>query len=82
VRFYLLNYQVKDILNRVALYESREVIRCFVVRGRGLPLALRSDTASRLQVFANAWLPSLRNLKEITALRQQRFRFGNKVQLH
>ncbi len=82
VRFYLLNYQVKDILKRVALYESREVIRCFVVRGRGLPLALRSDTASRLQVFANAWLPSLRNLKEITALRQQRFRFGNKVQLH
>jgi GT2 family glycosyltransferase len=82
VRFYLLNYQVKDILKRVALYESREVMRCFVVRGRGLPFTLRRDTASRLKVFACAWMPSLRNLKEITALRRQRFRYGNKVQLH
>jgi GT2 family glycosyltransferase len=82
VRFYLLNYQVKDILKRIALYESREVIRCFVVHGKGLPIALRTDTASRLRVFAYAWLPSLRNLKEITALRRQRFRYGNKVQLH
>lgn len=82
VRFYLLNYQVKDNLKRIALYESREIIRCFVVRGRGLPIILRRDTASRLRVFACAWLPSLRNLKEITALRRQRFRFGNKVQLH
>lgn len=82
VRFYLLNYQVKDILKRIALYESREVIRCFIVRGRGLPITLRSDTASRLRVFVDAWLPSLRNLKEITALRRQRFRFGNKVQMH
>jgi GT2 family glycosyltransferase len=82
VRFYLLNYQVKDILKRIALYESRELIRCFVIRGNGLPINLRSDTASRLKVFADAWLPSLRNLKEITALRRQRFRFGNKVQLH
>ncbi|NLF87362.1 glycosyltransferase family 2 protein [Candidatus Bathyarchaeota archaeon] len=82
VRFYLLNYQVKDILKRIALYESREIIRCFIVRGRGLPVTLRSDTASRLRVFADAWLPSLRNLKEITGLRRQRFRFGNRVQLH
>jgi GT2 family glycosyltransferase len=82
VRFYLLNYQVKDILKRIALYESREVIRCFVVRGRGLPVTLRSDTAIRLKVFLDDWLPSLRNLKEITALRRQRFRYGNKVQLH
>jgi Predicted glycosyltransferases len=82
VRFYLLNYQVKDILKRITLYESREVIRCFVVRGKGLPITLRPDTAGRLRVFVRAWLPSLRNLKEITALRQQRFKFGKKVQLH
>lgn len=82
VRFYLLDYQVKDIFKRIALYESREVVRCFVVRGRGLPITLRSDTASRLRLFARAWMPSLRNLKEIIALRRQRFRYGNKVQLH
>lgn len=82
VRFYLLNYQIKDILKRVALYESREIIRCFFIKGRGLPITLRPDTANRLGVFACAWLPSLRNLKEITVLRQQRFRFGNKVHLH
>jgi GT2 family glycosyltransferase len=82
VRFYLLNYQVKDILKRIALYESREVIRCFVVRGKGLPISLRKDTASRLRMFARAWLPNLRNLKEITALRRQRFRYGNRVHLH
>jgi GT2 family glycosyltransferase len=81
VRFQLLNYQVIDILKRIMLFESREVIRCFIVRGRGLPVMLRSDTSRRLGVFVSAWLPSLRNLGEIIGLRQQRFKLGNKLQL-
>jgi GT2 family glycosyltransferase len=80
-RFYLLNYPVTAILKRLLLFESQEILRCFIVKGRKVPLTLRSDTANRLRIFARAWLPSIRNLGEILALRRQRFKYGEKLQL-
>jgi GT2 family glycosyltransferase len=81
IRFYLLNYPISAILTRLLLFESQEILRCFVVKGRRTPIALRSDTASRLRVFAMAWLPSIRNFGEIIASRRQRFKFGEKLHL-
>lgn len=83
IRFVLLNYQTKDVLKRTLWFESREAIRCLVVKpSRGkLPLVLRSDAASRLRLYLSAWMPSLLDLKGIIALRQQRFVHGAKLQV-
>jgi GT2 family glycosyltransferase len=83
IRFVLLNYPTKDIIKRTLWFESREAIRCLVVKpGSGkLPLVLRSDGASRLRFYLSTWMPSLRNLKGIIALRQQRFVHDAKVQV-
>jgi GT2 family glycosyltransferase len=81
IRFVLLNYQITDILKRILLFESKEVIRCLIVRPRHgkLPIALRSDSSSRLMFFAKVWWASIRDLKGIIALRRQRFIFGAKL---
>ena len=81
IRFVLLNYQTKDILKRTLWFESREVIRCFVVKPkRGLlPLTLRSDAAFRLTLFWRPWWANIGNLKEIVYLRRQRFIYGTKL---
>jgi GT2 family glycosyltransferase len=83
IRFVLLNYQVTDILKRILLFESKEAIRCLVVKPRHgkLPIALRSDASSRLMFFAKVWWASIRDLKEIIALRGQRFIFGARLHL-
>ena len=81
IRFVLLNYPVVDILKRTLLYESREAIRCLIVKPkRGpLPLALRSDAASRLIVFLRPWLANVHNLKRILYLRRQRYSYVGKL---
>ena len=81
IRFVLLNYQVTDIVKRILLFETKEVIRCLVVRPRHgkLPIVLRSDASSRLMFFARVWWASIRDLKGIIALRRQRFIFGEKL---
>lgn len=81
IRFVLLNYQVTDILKRILLFESKEAIRCLVVRPRHrkLPIALRADASIRLMFFARVWWASIRDLKGIIALRRQRFIFGEKI---
>ena len=81
IRFVLLNYQVTDILKRILLFESKEAIRCLIVRPRHgkLPVALRSDASSRLMFFANVWWASIKDLKGIIVLRRQRFIFGAKL---
>jgi GT2 family glycosyltransferase len=81
IRFMLLNCQLKSIFKWILLYQSREVIRCFVVRSRRgkLPLSLRPDTAGRLMFLARVWWASIRDLKGIIALRRQRFILGEKI---
>jgi O-antigen biosynthesis protein len=80
IRFFLLNYQLSDILKRILLFESKEAIRCLVIRGHGkLPIVLRSDASSRLLFFTQVWWASIRDLKGIMALRKQRFIFGTKL---
>jgi GT2 family glycosyltransferase len=83
IRFVLLNYQVKDILKRIVLLESKEVIRCLVMRPQHgkLPLVLRIDAYSRLMFFAQVWWASIRDLKGIIALRRQRFILGEKIRV-
>ncbi|MCL4429740.1 MAG: glycosyltransferase family 2 protein [Chloroflexi bacterium] len=83
IRFTLLNYQTTDIAKRILLFESKEVIRCFVVRPQHgkLPIALRPDTYSKLLFFAQVWWASIRDLKGIMSLRRQRFVFGAKLHL-
>ncbi len=82
IRFTLLNYPVTAILKRTLQFESRELIRCMIVRGHGkLPLTLRRDAYSKLLFFTRVWWASIRNLKDIIALRRQRFMFGIKLHL-
>ena len=81
IRFFLLNYQTKDILKRIIWFESKEAVRCFVVKPKSgpLPIVLRSDTASRLLFFMRPWRMNIRNLKNIVYLRRQRFIYGAKL---
>jgi GT2 family glycosyltransferase len=83
IRFFLLNFQTKSIIKRILLYESKEFIRCLVVRPqRGkLPVALRSDASSRLVFFARVWWASIRDFKGILALRRKRFLLGAKLKV-
>ena len=81
IRFVLLNYQVTDIFKRIILFESKEAIRCLIVRpvlGR-LPIALRSDASTKVMFFVKVWWTSIRDLKGIIALRRQRFIFGARL---
>lgn len=83
IRFMLLNYQLKNIFKWILLFQSREAIRCFVVRSRHgkLPVILRSDTYCRLMFLARVWWASIRDLKGIIALRRQRFILGEKIRV-
>ena len=74
IRFFLLNFKFRDIIKRIVKFETRIAIGCFFGRSKikRLP-ALRSDASNRVIFFVRAWLPSIRHLKEILALRKQRF---------
>lgn len=83
IRFFLLNFQLKDILKRILKFESMAAVACLVVRNRNgkLPLTLRSDASSRMLLFVNAWLPNVRGLRGIMALRRQRFMLGKRLKV-
>jgi GT2 family glycosyltransferase len=75
IRFFLLNFEFTDIVKRISKFETRIIIGCFFGRSQNkkLKVTLRSDTSTRLSFFVKAWLPSIRQLKVIIALRKQRF---------
>jgi len=81
IRFFLLNFQFTDILKRIVRFESMAALACIIKRNRNgkLPIALRSDASSRVLLFMNAWLPSIRGLRRIIALRRQRFMLGARL---
>jgi GT2 family glycosyltransferase len=83
IRFYLLNFQTKDIIKRIARYEIPALAACFIGRSRGgkFPIKLRHDAGARLSFFIKSWEASIRDLKGIIARRQQRFVFKRKLQL-
>ena len=83
IRFFLLNYQTKNILKRILRYEVSALAACFVGRNRSgtLPFNFRSDVSVRFSFFLRAWAPSIRDLKGIMAKRRQRFIFNTKMQL-
>jgi GT2 family glycosyltransferase len=83
IRFYLLNYQPKDILKRILRFEIPALLACFVGRNEqgGLSITLRMDASKRLSFFMRAWAPSIRDLKGIITKRQQRFLCGRKLRL-
>jgi GT2 family glycosyltransferase len=83
IRFFLLNYQGKDILKRWVRFDFLSLIACFVGRNRkgGLPVTLRSDASKRLAFFVGTWTPSVRDIKSILAKRRQRFQYRQKLQL-
>ncbi len=82
IRFFLLNFQLKDILKRIINFETKAILSCFVGHNRHskLPLSFRADSSQRFSLFINAWEPNIRDLKGIMAKRQQRFRFKAKLQ--
>ncbi len=83
IRFYLLNYQLKDILKRILRFEIPALIACFVgrhVQG-GLTITLRMDASKRLSFFIRAWAPNILDIKGIMTKRQQRFLYGRKLRL-
>jgi GT2 family glycosyltransferase len=83
IRFFLLNYQGKDILKRLVRFEFPSLIACFIGRNRkgSLPITLRSDASKRVAFLVGTWMPSIRDLKGILAKRQQRFQYKRKLQL-
>jgi GT2 family glycosyltransferase len=83
IRFFLLNFPPKDIMKRILRFEIPALFSCFIYRNRNGPLSLsfRSDAANRFSLFVKAWVPSLRDLKEIIAKRWERFNCNSKLQL-
>jgi len=83
IRFFLLNYQTKDIIKRILRYEVPALAACFVGRNRNgkLHFNLRLDVSVRFSFFVRAWAPSIRDLKSIMAKRRQRFIFNTKLHL-
>jgi GT2 family glycosyltransferase len=97
IRFMLLNYPAVSIVKWLVLFESKQAIRCIIVKpalykGGGvhserprqqgkLPLTLRADASSCLLLRIRVWQPSIRGLKEIIFLRRQRFMLGRKLNL-
>jgi GT2 family glycosyltransferase len=83
IRFLLLNYQLMDIVRWMLLFESREALRCLVVKPRRgkLPLTLNRDASNKVR-FWLGWRANVENLRMILFLRQQRFSYGRKLQLH
>jgi GT2 family glycosyltransferase len=83
IRFYLLNYQKRDILKRLLRYEMPALAACFVgpTGKRKMPLTIRRDASKRLSFFIKAWAPSIRDYKGIMAKRKQRFMTGAKLKL-
>jgi GT2 family glycosyltransferase len=77
IRFFLLNFKLIDILKRILTFESKELVRCIINRNRKgkLPLIIRGDAPAKLVLLAKAWIPNIRNLREIAAKREQRFLF-------
>ena len=75
IRFFLLNFKFMDIIKRIIKFETRIAIGCLFGRSQNskLPLALRTDASTRIRFFTKAWIPNIRHLKEILALRKQRF---------
>jgi GT2 family glycosyltransferase len=83
IRFMLLNYRPITIAKWVILFESKQAIRCIVVKPMHskLPIAIRRDATSCLLLLLRVWLPSIRNFKEIIFLRRQRFMHGRKLDI-
>ncbi len=83
LRFFLLNFQMKDILKRILKFETKAAIACFIGRNQNgkLPITLRSDASYRFSLLLNAWAPSIRDLKGIMAKRQRRFLLKTKLQV-
>jgi GT2 family glycosyltransferase len=81
IRFFLLNFQLADILKRIIMFELPAALACIIRRNRygKLPITIRSDASSRVLLFMNAWLPSIRGLKGIISLRRQRFMLGARL---
>jgi GT2 family glycosyltransferase len=81
IRFFLLNYQTKDVLKRILKFEIPAALACLVGHNRNgkIPIALRSDASTRLLLFVKAWTPSIRGLKGIMAKRRQRFMLKAKL---
>jgi len=75
IRFFLINFQFTDILKRITKFETRIAVGCVIGRSKNkkFPLTLRSDASNRLTLFLKAWLSNIRNIKNIIALRKQRF---------
>ncbi len=83
IRFFLLNYQLKDVIKRILRFEIPALFSCFIHHNHNgpLPMSLRSDAANRFSLFVKAWTPTVRGLKEIIAKRRQRFILKAKLQL-
>jgi GT2 family glycosyltransferase len=83
IRFILLNFQFTDILKRIFTFESRELVRCVIKRNRKgrLPLKIRDDAPRKIILLVKAWIPSIRNLREIMEKRKQRFFVGKAIRL-
>jgi GT2 family glycosyltransferase len=81
IRFFLLNFQLEDILKRMIKFELRIAIGCLFMhtRDKKIPLALRSDASVRFSLFLKSWFPSICDLKYIITLRRQRFNLGAKL---
>lgn len=83
LRFSVLNYQPRDIVELALVPELKEAVRCIVVKSSGkLPVALTSDAAERVRFLLQVWWAVIRDFRCILYLRRERFKYGLKLQLH
>jgi hypothetical protein len=76
IRFWLLNFSVKDILKRVFFYEPREIIISYIVEPdptKSFGQRIRKNAANNIILVTKAWVSNLLNLAEIVKKRIERF---------
>jgi GT2 family glycosyltransferase len=82
IRFFLLNFQFRDIIRRVIFFELNETRQYFLGHSSTgkIPFSLRKDAAQKLLIAWKAWAINIRNLKDIVYKRRQRFNARQSLQ--
>jgi GT2 family glycosyltransferase len=76
IRFWLLNFSLKDILKRILFYEPREILISYIIEPdptKSFGQKIRSNVESNLVIVIRAWVVNLQNLSKIVAKRIERF---------
>ena len=76
IRFWLLNFSMKDILRRFFFYEPREIIISYLIEPDSKKMfgqKMRENAKDNIIIVIRAWMSNLLNLADIIKKRIERF---------